>query len=53
MSETTYYCPKCHNELERVSGCGGSSSYFCDTCKGLVSRSKMLTEEEVKSVKGE
>lgn len=40
-----YYCNKCLGELEEESACG-SVSYFCDTCKGLVSRSVMLSEEE-------
>lgn len=40
-----YYCPTCYSELEEQSSCG-SVSYFCDTCKMLVSRSKMLNELE-------
>ncbi len=46
-----YYCPTCSHELEEQSGCG-SISYFCDTCKKLVSRTKILTEEEMKAGKG-
>ncbi|NDL68196.1 zinc-ribbon domain-containing protein [Anaerotalea alkaliphila] len=40
-----YYCPKCGNVLEKVEGCG-SVSYLCDHCKELVSRSKVVSEEE-------
>lgn len=51
MSEkTTYYCPDCLDPLEEVSGCA-SVSFFCDTCKKLVSRSKRLSEEEWKEAK--
>lgn len=39
-----YYCPKCSSKLSEESGCG-SVSYFCNTCKTLVSRQKMLNEE--------
>lgn len=42
---TKYYCPTCDGELEEQSACG-SVSYFCDTCKMLVSRSKMLSEDD-------
>lgn len=41
-----YYCPECHSKLEKKEGCG-SISYFCYTCKKLISRSKMLTEEQL------
>lgn len=41
-----FYCPDCNELLEEQSGCG-SVSYFCDHCKQLVSRSMMLTEEEL------
>lgn len=44
--EQKYYCPKCFEELEKISGCG-AVGYFCNECKGLVSRSKMLTQEEM------
>lgn len=42
-----YYCPKCHSKLEMYSGCG-SVGYFCHSCKVLISRSKMLTEQQMK-----
>ncbi len=45
MANEKYYCPDCLNELEEESGCG-SVSYFCNTCKKLVSRSKMLSKNE-------
>ncbi len=45
MSEK-YYCPECLSKLEKKEGCG-SISYFCYTCRKLVSRSKMLTEEQM------
>lgn len=41
-----YYCPECHSQLERESGCG-SVSYFCNTCRTIISRSKILTGEEL------
>ena len=44
MSE--FYCPTCHSGLEEHSSCG-SVSYFCDTCKSLVSRSKILSKEAI------
>lgn len=47
-----YYCPTCENELEEQNACG-SVSYFCDTCKVLVSRSKMLSEEALEAKKTE
>lgn len=42
----TYYCPDCKKELEEMSGCG-SVSYFCNHCKALISRQRILTEEQV------
>lgn len=39
-----YYCDKCYTELEKESGCG-SISYFCPSCKVLISRTKMLDEQ--------
>lgn len=42
----TYYCPDCKGELEQVAGCG-SVSYFCDSCKTLISRQRILTEEQL------
>jgi|GEM_PF-4868665 len=51
MSEI-YYCPECLSKLEKKEGCG-SISYFCYTCRKLVSRSKMLTEEQTAMKKHE
>lgn len=47
-----YYCPTCKSELKLISGCG-SVSYFCEKCKSLVSRSKMLSEEQVAKLKAD
>ena len=47
-----FYCPTCENELEEMNSCG-NVSFFCDTCKTLVSRSKMLSEEELEAKKEE
>ena len=41
--EKKYYCPTCNGELEMLSGCG-AVGYFCNHCKKLVSRKKMLSE---------
>jgi len=38
-----HYCPTCNGELEMLSGCG-AVGYFCNHCRKLVSRSKMLDE---------
>jgi zinc-ribbons len=38
-----YYCPTCNGELEMLSGCG-AVGYFCNHCRKLVSRNKMLSE---------
>jgi len=40
-----YYCPTCNGELEMLSGCG-AVGYFCNHCRKLVSRQKMLSEPE-------
>ncbi len=45
-----YYCPECFNKLERLSGCG-AVGYMCNTCKHLVSRQKMLSQQEIEEVK--
>lgn len=47
MNNTTYYCPDCDNKLEKVTGCA-SVSYFCDTCKKVISRSRIVSEENRK-----
>ena len=44
-----YYCPTCNEELEMLSGCG-AVGYFCNHCRKLVSRQKMLAEPAVESV---
>ncbi len=41
-----YFCPECLSKLDKKEGCG-SISYFCYNCKKLISRSKMLTEEQM------
>ena len=43
---TIYYCPRCNNKLENIGG-WGSTSYFCTECKMLISRSKILTKEQL------
>ena len=47
--EQIKYCPACLGELEKIGSCG-TVGYFCDHCKTLVSKSKMLTEEERKEL---
>lgn len=42
-----YYCPKCYHVLERLSSCG-TVGYMCDTCKTLVSKSKILSYSQMK-----
>jgi hypothetical protein len=42
-----HYCPACKGELEMLSGCG-AVGYFCNHCRKLVSRSKMLSEEDLR-----
>ncbi len=45
--EEQYFCPECKGLLEKIQGCG-SVGYFCDNCKKLVSRKRILTEEQLK-----
>lgn len=45
-----YYCPECLNKLERLAGCG-TVGYMCNTCKHLVSRQKMLSQQEIEELK--
>jgi len=40
-----YYCPKCNDKLERLSGCG-TVGYMCNTCKRLVSKKNILSYQE-------
>ena len=44
--EQMYYCPKCSGELERIASCG-TVGYFCNSCRNLVSKSKILTHAEM------
>lgn len=44
--EQKYYCPKCSGELEKIASCG-TVGYFCNNCRNLVSKSKILTHEEI------
>ncbi len=46
--EQLYYCPKCSGELERIASCG-TVGYFCNNCRNLISKSKILAKEEMKS----
>ena len=39
----TYYCPECSNVIECIRGCG-STGYFCNKCKKLISSKAVLTE---------
>ena len=39
----TYYCHKCGNVIECINGCG-STGYFCNKCKRLISSKDVLTE---------
>lgn len=41
-----YYCPDCKEELEEMNECG-SQSFFCNKCKTLKSRSKILEEKDL------
>lgn len=45
-----FYCPKCFDKLERLSGCG-AVGYMCYTCKNLISRQKMLSEQQMEEEK--
>ena len=48
----TYYCPDCGRVIECIRGCG-STGYFCNECKKLISSKAVLTEPktEVKEEK--
>lgn len=39
-----YYCPECGKSVECIRGCG-STGYFCNTCKKLISSKAVLTED--------
>ncbi len=45
MSEK-YYCPDCKGPLEELTGCG-TQGFFCDSCKKLISRKKILSEQDL------
>ena len=42
-----YYCPYSKGELDVLDG-WGTISYYCMECNMLISRKKILTEEDVK-----
>ena len=44
-----YYCPNCKHQLDVLDG-WGTISYYCMECNMLISRKKILTEEEVKEI---
>lgn len=44
-----YYCPKCGSKLE-VMDSWGSISYFCTVCKTLISRSRILSKEQMEEL---
>ena len=44
--EDQYYCPDCGHKLEVLSGCG-SVSYFCNTCKLIISRKRIINKEQL------
>ncbi len=41
-----YYCPECKSKLEELSGCG-AMGYFCNSCNKLISRKRILSEEDL------
>ena len=45
--DLNYYCPTCNGELELIASCG-AVGYFCNHCRKLVSRKKMLNEPDGK-----
>lgn len=47
-----YYCPQCHNKLERIASCG-TVGYMCDTCKRLVSKTKILSYDQLRKIEQE
>ena len=40
----TYYCPECGNIIECIKG-RGSTGYFCNDCRKLISSKAVLTEQ--------
>ncbi|MDF2614391.1 MAG: hypothetical protein K0S71_2177 [Clostridia bacterium] len=45
-----YYCPTCKKEVEVLEACG-SSSYFCNNCKKLISSKAILEEQDLEEEK--
>lgn len=45
-----FYCPECHNKLQYLSGCG-AVGYLCGTCKKLISRSRILSYDDMIRIK--
>ena len=45
-----YYCPECGSVIECIKGCG-STGYFCNNCKKLISSKAVVTEESSKTKK--
>jgi Protein of unknown function (DUF1407). len=45
-----YFCPDCLSELEEISGCG-SVSYFCNKCNCLISKKRILPEDDLEKKK--
>ena len=39
----TYYCAECGSVIECIKGCG-STGYFCNKCRKLISSKAVLTE---------
>ncbi|MGL4797978.1 MAG: zinc-ribbon domain-containing protein [Cellulosilyticaceae bacterium] len=43
-----YMCPECgQQEVEKVNACG-SSTYFCNNCKKLISKSRIEENDKMK-----
>lgn len=41
-----YICPDCQKqEVEEINACG-ASNYFCNNCKKLISKSRVIKPEE-------
>lgn len=45
-----YYCPECSSVIECIRGCG-STGYFCNKCKKLISSKAVLTEAPTENKK--
>lgn len=45
-----FVCPECkEKEVEEINACG-ASNYFCNSCKRLISRSKIREQEQEKKM---